>query len=167
MAYESQHDGKAGVVREVAMQVRAQHPDAWQALDTKSSRFVRLVVAELRRRGIEAACNGKRGNPNDLSCDVVNFVNDTGARDTTGTVSGIELRDFIAAAEDPVGRHLDVFGDATPVTIANTQAAWVVPDGAPGVPSPVPGPVPADPVAKALQQIAEMHPVIMGLKKYL
>lgn len=164
MSYQPQWDSVSGRVLQIAQEMRERHPWAWEALTQKDPAFIKLVAAECQRIGINAACNGKRGNVHDLSCDVLAFPNPTGCRDASGTHAGLELRDIIYAAEDPRERHL-TWGDSTAGTIAGgVPGAWVWPDGVVQPPPPQP---PADPIAVALQQIAEMHPVIMGLKKYL
>lgn len=162
MAYQRMWDHMAATVKSVAEQVRNEHPDAWDALTQKSPAFAQLVVLKLRSLGFECATNAKRGNPRDISCDIVNFRNGTGARDVMGQVEGIELRDFITAAEDPIQRHLNSFGDSTPDTIANTQAGWVVPGGSVIVPQP-PN---EDPVQRAVRQIDEMAPKIDDIHQW-
>jgi len=168
MAYQPQWDRVRDVVLGVAAQVRADRTDLWDRLSAKDPAFIVEVVRRLRAQGIDAAANGKRGNVRDLSSDVVAFPNPTGCRDATGVQPGLELRDIINSVEDPVARKL-VWGDSTQETIdANVGGAWVLPDGATPPPPPPPPPPPAeDAIGRALRQINEMYPVIMGLKRYV
>ena len=102
----------------VVANVAARYPQAWQRAHTdhpQTEDFIRLLAWELHsKHDARWGLNGKRGNPADLSDDVVAWRGDGTAVDA---VQGgpMEIIDVIAGAGGP-----------------NPQPAWIVAPGGPG-----------------------------------
>jgi hypothetical protein len=113
----------------IAKRVKEDFPRDWDALSRKDTTYIRRVAWACREEGFHmVALNGKRGNTDDLSSDVLAFPNPTGCRDHTRTHPGLELHDIIFGVEDPAKRKL-TWGDSTQETIDNDVAgAWVEPE---------------------------------------
>jgi len=118
--------------------------------EPSGSEFNRRAVLELRAAGMNVAVNGKRGNPRDLSQDILAFpVLSGGAPDATRTVPGLALIDFIIGA-GASGASLGWIDQTQPTIEGGTGGAWVEPwlepleQGA-AAPAPTPAP-PAPPV---------------------
>jgi hypothetical protein len=146
MAYSPQWNHLRTQILEIANEVKQQFPNDWDALTRKDTAYIRRVAFACQQAGLTiVGLNGKRGNVNDLSSDVLAFPNPSGCPDKAGKFSGLELHDIIAAVEDPTARHL-TWGDATPETIeAGVGGAWVTPAAVGGAlpPPPPPPPPPA------------------------
>lgn len=152
MAYESIWNHRRDEILEVIEDVKASYPQAWQAAHNprrgdkrQREEFCQRVCMALRAIGIPAGMNGKRGNPNDLSEDIIALPNvDSkgvsyhGAVDTSGRFRAIEIRDIIASAgPDENGNQggRPVFGDVTQATIdAGTSGCYVEPTPQEGQP---------------------------------
>lgn len=86
---------------------RQRFPSAWKKAspDTGVSHDdgefnIRMAWAA-KQAGIPCFLNGKRGNVNDLSHDILVFENPTGVQDSAGSLSGLQLIDFIRGHEEP------------------------------------------------------------------
>ncbi len=88
--------------------------------------------------------NGKRGNPNDLSQDVITFPNSSGAPDSNpigaNNSGGVEIRDIIGNAGTSQANL--VYGDVTQATIdKGEKGCWIEPTEVSGAnPNPIPQP---------------------------
>lgn len=138
MAYTSTWSDRKDDILKIAAMVKESNPAAWEELKVlgqKSRTFINLVSMSLMNAGIPAGVNLKRGGPEE-SIDVIALPNATGAKDSTGKFSGLELIDLVGGAEGP--NPSLIWGDATPATIAaGVSGGWKA-----GSLSPTPGPSP-------------------------
>lgn len=110
-----------GPVEGVFNDVKRDFPDAWAKVlrsHGDDGEFNIRVAFEARRRSIPCWLNGKRGDQNDLSRDILVFENETGVHDSSGRLSGLTLVDFIVGHEGPNAHFgwLDVTVVPHPVT---------------------------------------------------
>ena len=162
MAYQSIWNHKTEDIERVLHEVKDEYPQAWQAAHNpqrgdkrQREEYCQRVCARLREIGIPAGMNGKRGNPDDLSEDIIALPNVDahgrtfgGALDTSGRYAAIEIRDIIASAgPDRHGNQngRPAFGDVTEETIRlGTVGCYVEPTPQSGQRPPVGG-TPTDP----------------------
>lgn len=148
MNYTPMYNSYASQILAIAEQVKAQYPEDWARAHNGTPAgnvYIRRVAWAVSQQIPQINCglNGKRGNINDLSQDILAFPNATGCTDAGGTYAGLELHDIIIAAgsTDPNNPPRLGWGDATADTITGgSQGAWVAPMSI-GVPVPVPPPV--------------------------
>lgn len=141
------------------------HPDAFRCAHTSAAcgwDFIRLLACELRKEDIRWGLNGKRGNPNDLSWDALNWKGFGPARDPA-TGDPVTVIDVIVGAGAPGARPAWIV-----FSTDMTPGAWVQPDCGGAVPPPVPTPPPVDPeigarLARLEQAIAGMADLLMRL----
>lgn len=171
--YQPKYNHLRDQILAIAGTVRDEHSDDWKALDRKDTTYVRRVAYACRVAGLSmVGLNGKRGNRDDLSADVLAFPNDTGCPDMSGTFPGLELHDFISAVEDAAARKLS-WGDATIAQFPDgspVPGAWITPEPVGDTPAPpVDPPTPTDPrtqqayatlawFVQIYDQIARVHP---------
>lgn len=118
---------------DVVQRVNAERP----GLIRNAHAFTAAVACELRATDAKWGRNGKRGNANDLSDDVVAWRN-------PAVPWGCSIVDIIGGAGGP--NPSPAWIDQTHATAdGGTVGAWVAPDCA-AVPDPGPGPDPAPPV---------------------
>ena len=86
---------------------RRQFPNAWAKMSPPfgvsqdDGEFnVRLAWA-CRQAGVPCYVNGKRGNVNDRSHDILVFQNPTGVKDNSGRLAGLTLIDFVTGHQGP------------------------------------------------------------------
>jgi hypothetical protein len=128
---------------------KAKYPEAWSHAhvtgDPKRWDFIRLLAADLHAKDLNVGLNGKRGNPNDLSMDALNYLcdaDDSAGRTPDGTPCAVI--DVIGSAGIP-----SQYPAWTPYTTqVEGSGAWVRP-GSGTVPIPVP-PTPTYPSYEAL-----------------
>ena len=134
--------------------VRRANPTAWRhahngAFDRESRRFNDLCVQATRAAGIDCGLNGKRGDPNSKSDDVVNFglvAGQGGARDKSGRAPEIAIIDFIIGAGTS-GAYIGWIdqSDAAPGYFLDPEGlpadVWGPEGGKPPVVTPPPPPV--------------------------
>lgn len=115
---------------DVVRRLKAEYPAEWSAAHRGGPRtedFVRRLAWELHKIDPRWGLNGKRGNPNDLSDDCVNYDGEAsgGDYDPTRGNAPVTVVDFIAAAPSgPTGP------DGTPAwshPLTPAAAAWVKP----------------------------------------
>lgn len=113
--YVPQSQIHRSAVEAIAADVRAQFPAAWAKClaPGDDGEYNERVAWACQQAGVPAWLNGKRGNPNDPSHDILLFENPTGARDTSGRFAGVELIDFIPSHESPAAGF--GWGDVTVV----------------------------------------------------
>lgn len=164
MPYQSIWNHRAEDIERVLHETKDEFPQAWQAAHNpqrgdkrQREEYCQRVCAKLRAIGIPAGMNGKRGNPNDLSEDIIALPNidgagrsHGGALDTSGRFPAIEIRDVIASAgPDREGNQggRPYFGDVTQATLDKGETGcYVEPTLQGGSRPPVGGPVtPTDP----------------------
>lgn len=143
----------------VVARIAAAFPEEWRAAHTggpDTEAFIRRLAYELhttvdKRFGL----NGKRGNPNDISDDALNFRGEStlGDVDPTNGNQPVTVIDVIGAAGTsdarPTWNHV---GPATP----NPFGAWVKPQpvgSATPVPVPTPAPVDLTPILNTLKSL--------------
>lgn len=138
MPYQSIWNHKRDIFEQVLEEQRAAHPHAWQAAHNpqrgdkrQREEYCQRVCARLREFGIPAGMNGKRGNPNDLSEDIIALprTDRDGAPDTSGRFPSIEIRDVIASAgPDRDGNQggRPYFGDVTQATLDKGEGGCYV-----------------------------------------
>ena len=103
MVYNPMWGGFATQVRDTGNRLRLERPQAWNKCKAPGDdgEFIRLLAGELHLTQPAVGLNGKRGNPDDMSKDVLAFPNATGCRDRSGTHAGLELVDVIVGHEGP------------------------------------------------------------------
>lgn len=145
-------------IGDVFSTVQAQFPAAWERAKTShdDGEFIKRLAWACRQAGIPCYLNWKRGNVGDMSKDVLNFENSTGAPDRTGLLSGVEHVDVIISHETPSAQY--GWGDVTVNTtvnphVFNPPGAFLPtdPGGQPG--TPIPGP---DPCAACKSELASL-----------
>lgn len=153
--------------------VKRDNPVAWRnahngAFDRESRRFNDLCVQATRAAGIWCGLNGKRGDPNAKSDDVVNFPlarGEGGAQDRSGRYPEIAIIDMIARAGAP---------DAAIAWIDQSKAApgyfldpeQLPADGGGGVAPPTPPPPPPPPAVNPLPPDADLIDAGTRLQRY-
>ena len=127
--YIQQWGGSRGIVIDTMNELIGDEPDLWDTAHNGTSaggNYVRELVRRLRAKGVDCACNGKRGNVSDISQDVICFPNPTGSRDAAGIKEGLEVYDIIQAAGSADAKPK--FDDITSGDkISLTAGAWVSP----------------------------------------
>lgn len=145
MSYVSLTNPYGNQIIDIAKQVRTQYPTDWANAHNhqpSGNVYIRRVAwaVQLALPQLGVGLNGKRGNPQDMSQDILAFRNDTGC--TNACAPGwLELRDIITNAGSP---QADLFyGDVTQATIdKNEKGCWIAPSEVEGAqPAPVPEPV--------------------------
>jgi len=100
------------------------YPDEFKNAHTGNAHtedFIRIVAWELYKLDIRFGLNGKRGNPNDISDDVVNYLGEGVGHTPEGTACNVI--DVIKAAGSPQASVTwQVFSDPQ-----DASGAWVVP----------------------------------------
>lgn len=112
------------------------YPEAWACAHTGracTEDFIRLLALELHAKDPKIGLNGKRGNPDDLSDDALNYKGEGPGHDPTDGNKPVTVIDVIAGAGGP-----------------NPQPSWQVFSTLPGPgawvqPGPVVPPVPKPP----------------------
>lgn len=115
---------------------KAKFPEAWKNAHTgnpNTEDFVRLVAADCHAADPRFGLNGKRGNPNDISDDCLNFIGAGPGKTPDGVPCTVI--DFIQAAGSP---------DAKPVwnpqsDPEGSSGAWVAPASVDPIPGDDPG----------------------------
>ena len=133
----------------IVRQAKEEHPQAWKDAHTGNAHtedFIRIVAKMMHAVNPKFGLNGKRGNPQDISDDAVNFIGE--GPGTTPGGQPCTVIDIIGGAGGPNPQPVwQVFSD--PVA---SSGAWVNPNSAPGLPpQPIPPqyppyPFPEDPV---------------------
>jgi hypothetical protein len=128
--------------REDVAHAASRYPNEWRSAHTggvDTEAFIRLLARDLHAIDPRIGLNGKRGNPDDISDDALNFKGEGAQYDPTNSNSPVSVIDVIGGA-----------GGANPTPQWTTfddrhAGAWVKPSGAIVVPPPVvkPGPDPA------------------------
>lgn len=104
--------------------------------DPRRHEFIKLLAKDLNAKDAQIGLNGKRGNPNDLSMDALNYIGE-GAGSTPNGVA-CSVIDCVSGAGGANPQPVwNVF--TTPV---EASGAWVDPDGVSVAP---PAPVPVMP----------------------
>jgi hypothetical protein len=145
----------------VGEELKSRFPQAWAKVQNHGDdgEFNRLLASACQQAGIPAFLNGKRGNPNDLSRDVLVFENPTGARDRSGRFQGIEIIDVIVGHESP-GARVDML-DVTVVEDRNTGQMFM-PDGFAIEPPPLGAPTPGGATGDAPRWETRHRDLLMG-----
>ena len=140
----------------IVADLAGQFPDEWRAAHTggrDTEAFIRRL-AHVLHTTVDArfGLNGKRGNPNDISDDALNFKGEGPGNDPTDGNRPVTVIDVIAAAGGPDARpSWQVFSDLP------GPGAWVKPEpvgsGSAGGGSPSPTPPP--PTAPDLRPILD------------
>ena len=117
------------------------YPEAWRNAHTGNSHtedFIRILAWEAHQNDPNFGLNGKRGDPNDISDDVLNYKGEGADTDPTAGNAPRTVIDVIADAggPNPTPAWAIVTNAGAPV-----KAAWVQPTD-PGVEEPLPEPTP-------------------------
>ena len=91
-------------MQHIVEQIRNEFPEAWINAHTGSARtleFIRLLAARLNTLDARFGLNGKRGDPNNLSADAINFIGEGVGYDPTRNNNPITVIDVIARAGTP------------------------------------------------------------------
>ena len=124
--------------------VAAANPEAWKQAHTGNSHtedFIRILAQELHLDDPAFGNNGKRGDPEDISDDAINFAGEGADFDPTNNNMPCTVIDVISGAggPSPTPAWQVVSNPAAPV-----GAAWVQPADQPE-PEPEPEPEPVQP----------------------
>ena len=117
------------------------YKQAWISAHTGNSNtedFIRILAWEAHQIDPNFGLNGKRGDPNDISDDVLNYKGEGADTDPTAGGAPRTVIDVIAGAggPNPTPAWAVVTNPSAPVA-----AAWVQPTD-PGVEEPIPAPTP-------------------------
>lgn len=122
----------------VVAEMRDRYPEAWRNAHTGNAQtedFIRLLAWELHsKHDPRWGLNGKRGNPEDVSDDVVAWNGEGTARDKTRGFAPMEIIDCIGGAGGPNPTPAWNVGPGGPGDVG----AWVQPDPVGGA-QPQPG----------------------------
>jgi hypothetical protein len=123
---------------------KAAHPEAWKHAHTgnaHSEDFIKLLAARCHAIDPKFGLNGKRGNPDDLSDDALNYKGEGPGHDPTNGNTPVTVIDVIGAAGSPGAYPTWQVFDHLP-----GPGAWVKPGAAPAPtpPPPAPKPYPSD-----------------------
>jgi hypothetical protein len=126
--------------REQVAAAASRYPDAWRHAhtgDASTEEFIRLLARDLHAIDPRCGLNGKRGNPNDISDDVIAIRGEGSAVDV---VNGgpMEIIDVIVGAGGPNPQP----GWAVAPGGAGDRGAWVKPEASAPTPQPQPSPQP-------------------------
>jgi hypothetical protein len=119
---------------------RIDWPDAWAHAhtgDARTEEFIRLLAARLYARDPRCGLNGKRGDPRDISDDVIAIRDEGSARDLV-TGGAMEIIDVISGAGGPNPRPAWQVAPGG----AGDVGTWVAPGAGPQ-PQPQPTPQPS------------------------
>lgn len=112
---------------------KREYPEAWQHAHTGSARteeFIRLLAARCHAISPRFGLNGKRGNPDDISDDCLNFKGEGPGHDPTNGNTPVTVIDVIGSAGSPAAYPTwQVF------TNLPGPGAWVKPSAAAQPPS--------------------------------
>lgn len=112
---------------------KREHPEAWQHAHTGSARteeFIRLLAARCHAISPRFGLNGKRGNPDDISNDCLNFKGEGPGYDPTNGNTPVTVIDVIGSAGSPAAYPTwQVFSNLS------GPGAWVKPSAAAQPPS--------------------------------
>lgn len=142
----------------VVEQCKKAYPAEWKNAHTGNEHtedFIRLLAVQLHDLDKRFGLNGKRGDPDDISDDAVNFKGEGADTDPTNGNSPVTIIDVIAAAGSPQASPswVIVTDAANP-----TKGAWVDPTNVVEPPAPPPptfAPYPGDQVFNQLGRILE------------
>ena len=128
--------------------LKSKFPQAWKDAHTgnaNSEGFIKLLAAHLHAMNPAFGLNGKRGNPQDISDDAINFKGEGADFDPTDGNAPRTVIDVIGGAggPNPFPTWAIVTNAATPV-----GAAWVQPGPPINIPTPTPTPPPPPPKPK-------------------
>lgn len=118
--------------------MKRKFPQAWADAhtgNTHSEDFIRILAAHLHLINAQFGLNGKRGNPDDISDDALNFKGEGPGHDPTNGNMPVTVIDVIGAAGSPGAYPTWQVFDNLP-----GPGAWVKPMP---VVTPVPPPAPA------------------------
>lgn len=127
--------------------MKRKFPQAWADAHTggpHTEDFIRILAAHLHLIEPRFGNNGKRGNPNDLSDDALNFKGEGPGHDPTNGNMPVTVIDVIGAAGSPGAYPTWQVFDTLPGPGAWVQPKPVVAPQPP--PAPVLPPYPGDPV---------------------
>ena len=144
-------------------QAMRDYPGSWRNAHTGNAQtedFIRLLAARLHAKDPRFGLNGKRGNPNDISDDALNFRGEGPGHDPTNGNAPITVIDVIGGAGGPDPRPLwQVFSELpgpgawVQPTAPASSTAPPPPPVAPPAPVPAPAPVDLTPVLHHLAQL--------------
>lgn len=124
---------------DLVRQTAVDYPEAWANAHTGNANtedFIRILAARAHAMYPQFGLNGKRGNPNDLSDDALNYVGEGGGRTPDGLPCSVI--DVISAAGSPSAAPAwQVFSNPP-----EANGAWVRPADDAEVPEPEPEPEP-------------------------
>jgi hypothetical protein len=84
--------------------VAAENPEAWRNCHTGNAHtedFIRILAAELFIKDNRVGLNGKRGNPDDISDDALNYLDPADGPGTTPQGARCWVIDVVASAGSP------------------------------------------------------------------
>lgn len=131
---------------QVVVETANKYPREFREAHTDSPNkhlWIKILAWELHQLDPRWGLNGKRGNPNDLSMDVVNWLGEGVGFDPTRNDRPVTVIDVIGGAGGPDPKPTwQVFNDPT---IHRGPGAWVKPEPVPGYHGNVPVPPPPPP----------------------
>ena len=121
---------------------RQKYPLAWADAHTGNARtedFIRLLARDVRlKHGPRWGLNGKRGNPQDISDDVLAYQGEGSAVDVTNGNSAMEIIDVIGGAGGPNPQPVWNVGPGGPGDRGAFVGTFTVPGASDGTPPPPP-----------------------------
>lgn len=147
----------------IVSELAAQYPDEWRAAHTggpQTEAFIRRLAWVLHQRDPRFGLNGKRGNYDDISDDVVNYIGEGPGHDPR-TGQPVTVIDVIVAAGGP---------NPQPAWNAINQpgpGGWVQPQPVDGEPVPQPTPTPTPTPSPVPIDLSPLFAVIADLGQQL
>lgn len=128
---------------------KAKYPEAWGHAhvegDPRRLEFIKLLASDLNKKDPKVGLNGKRGNPNDLSADALNYLcdaADSAGRTPEGLPCAVVDCIFAAGAVPPYTPQnpapAPIWSPFT--TVVEGSGAWVKPGASVPIPPQPPQP---------------------------
>ena len=156
---------------QTVVDVANKYPQAFRVAHTDSPDkwvFIKLLAWELHQTDPKFGLNGKRGNPNDLSMDAINYLGEGVGFDPTRNDRPVTVIDVIGGAGGPDPKPAwQVFNN--PDTDRG-PGAWVQPQPVPGYQTGEPVKNPVDPVPPTKEQtdtLNELTKVVGALNEVI
>ena len=156
---------------QTVVDVANKYPQAFRVAHTDSPDkwvFIKLLAWELHQTDPKFGLNGKRGNPNDLSMDAINYLGEGVGFDPTRNDRPVTVIDVIGGAGGPDPKPAwQVFNN--PDTDRG-PGAWVQPQPVPGYQTGDPVKNPVDPVPPTKEQtdtLNELTKVVGALNEVI
>lgn len=142
---------------------------AWACLNEERAcklDFIILCARDITRKDPRVGLNGKRGDPGNLSADVLDFRGVGGTTDSR-TGQPLAIVDVAYASDSPQRRPDWNQHDVGPGTWVDPFSVQPSQGGGEPPPPPPPPPPGGDPISRALKQIDDMHAWLLEIVTFV